>query len=214
MEIIRIKCDMKVIQSELDCAKTLIKCLEKTIHDKETIINLLNGNKEITTMRNECDVASSTKKSLKEGIKNYQKPNRHTNVEIAKLPTTREKLPQRDEQKSQKMKKVIGSAENKTKKQDEVNLQGAPRKAVIHLGKVSLNATEDVVYNYLCKKFPMSDFKVEACPTREGASSLSFKIEASFELLSELYKSDNWPTGVTVSKYKFFRTPKRGHFSE
>ncbi|KAL3265503.1 hypothetical protein HHI36_009707, partial [Cryptolaemus montrouzieri] len=74
-ELNRLKCDLKVLQNEVDCSKK-IKTLEKTICDEELIIDLLkSGNSAVSQMNGSNIVGSSTNSGkaqalYRDGLKN------------------------------------------------------------------------------------------------------------------------------------------------
>ncbi|KAL3283280.1 hypothetical protein HHI36_006429 [Cryptolaemus montrouzieri] len=61
----RLKCDLKALQNEVDCSKKIIKTLEKTICDKELIIDLLKSGHSAVSQMNGSNVAGSSTNSGK-----------------------------------------------------------------------------------------------------------------------------------------------------
>lgn len=98
---------------------------------------------------------------------------------------------------------------------NENSFVGVKPKVWIHLGKVKLKTSEEEIKSHLKLIFPGRSFIVEAMQTRNGAHSMAFKIGGDMDLKDELYNSENWPSGVTVRRFTFFRknpvseTPER-----
>ncbi|XP_045471811.1 uncharacterized protein LOC123678705 [Harmonia axyridis] len=78
------------------------------------------------------------------------------------------------------------------------DFMGAPRRAWMYVGRVNVNVKESQIENHLKGKFPGEDFSVERLTKRDAAHSASFKIGASLSLVEDLYKPQNWPTGVSL----------------
>lgn len=81
----------------------------------------------------------------------------------------------------------------------------AEKQAWLSVGNVNLAANESHIQDHLKSKFPGRKFSVEALPVREEAKSRTFKVGADFEILDELYKSENWPKNIKIRRYRFFR---------
>ncbi|KAL3272958.1 hypothetical protein HHI36_014415, partial [Cryptolaemus montrouzieri] len=64
-EMNRLKCDLKVLQNEVNCSKKIMKTLEKTICDKELIIDLLKSGNSAVSQMNGSNVAGSSTNSGK-----------------------------------------------------------------------------------------------------------------------------------------------------
>lgn len=86
------------------------------------------------------------------------------------------------------------------------DFMGAPRRAWMYVGRVNVNVKESQIENHLKGKFPGEDFSIERLPKRDAAHSASFKIGASLSLVEDLYKPQNWPTGVVVKRFRFFQS--------
>ncbi|KAL3277775.1 hypothetical protein HHI36_013117 [Cryptolaemus montrouzieri] len=64
-EINRLKCDLKVLQNEVDYSKKKKSTLEKTICDKELIVDLLKSGNSAVSQMNGSNVAGSSTNSGK-----------------------------------------------------------------------------------------------------------------------------------------------------
>lgn len=80
----------------------------------------------------------------------------------------------------------------------------------LHVGRVSPNTTEESIMKHLNRTFPNRPFTVEAQPTNANSESISFKVGGDVDLQEDLYKSHNWPEGVTIRRFTFFR--KRNYY--
>ncbi|CAH0559374.1 unnamed protein product [Brassicogethes aeneus] len=207
---IKLENELKTTKIELECFKTIISTLKTTVSDKELIINLLQNNKQTNPVRTDFSVADAVTKFPNQG--NQQTDTNQTYSSVAnasKIDSNQRKQNQitnssGNQEKPQETinnnkKKVVGSNE------DKKVFKSAPRKAFIHLGRVDLNTTSDDIKNHVVSTFKTNDFKIEPCPVREGAKSISFKIETDSSIVKELYLSENWPKGVLINKYRFFR---------
>lgn len=215
-ELSEVQNELKMVKRELEYAKTTIDILQTTVKDKELIINLLQESRQTTNIN--CGVAKSNTNSVEKVQTEHEdhvQTDAASNQTVEHTTSTYSKVASRShkdfsaKKRNSKTDKVIGSATSKVSEEAENNSQSlfssAPKRALIHLGKVSLNTKKETIERYLHDTFGKRDYFVEPCPVRENAKSMSFKIEADYSLLNELYTSSNWPTGVTVTRYKLFR---------
>lgn len=91
---------------------------------------------------------------------------------------------------------------------DPPTFAAVARQALLYVGNVDPQATEENVSTYLRGKFPEFNISVESLPKRESARSRAFKVATDFANLTELYNPEVWPTGVVVKR--FFRPKTRG----
>ncbi|KAL3281895.1 hypothetical protein HHI36_005100 [Cryptolaemus montrouzieri] len=164
----RLKCDLKVLQNEVDCSKKIIKTLE------ELIIDLLkSGNSAVSEMNGSNVAGSSTNSGNPQVL--YRDALKNTKTDsIAKTnsKTNNNENFKGYEVKETKRNITIGSIKNS----ENVCFKSAPKQVLIHLGEVSLNTSKQAVYEHLCRTFSRKDFDVEPCPMRDDAKSISFKI--------------------------------------
>ncbi|CAH0562866.1 unnamed protein product [Brassicogethes aeneus] len=210
---IKLESELKLTKVELECSKEIIATLKTTVSDKELIITLLQKSKQINSAQMDCSVADAVKKSSNQGNQENQRTNiNQINCGVAngmKIDSNHGKQNQPtnysgNQGKSQEpinknKAKVVGSNEK------ENVFKSAPKRAVIHLGRVNLNTSPEDIKNYVVTTFKRNDFNIEPCPVREGAKSISFRIETDISILEELYLSENWPKGVLINRYRFFR---------
>lgn len=221
-----VKSELKVTKVQLSCSERLISKLETTISDKEQIIRLLLEQKTNSSTVETCIIAGSTQKPRNSGP-NSDANKRTKNSSENKVRTTPEKVPAMDKPSTQnertgdikdKTKKVFGTGSpantGTSSTKNLVKFQAAPKQALIHLGRVALKTKAEEIMQHMTSTFSRNDFVVEACPVRENARSMSFKIEADYSLLDELYKGENWPSGVTIARYKLFRESKTAKFGK
>lgn len=88
---------------------------------------------------------------------------------------------------------------------DSSTFSGAPKRAWFYVGRVGENVKESQIEEHLKGKFPGQHFTIEKLPTRVETGSIAFKIGADISLLSDFYKPQNWPLGVVVKRFRFFR---------
>lgn len=74
----------------------------------------------------------------------------------------------------------------------------------LHIGKVEVGTTPDMILDHLKDQFPERKFVVEALPVKPEATSISFKVGGDRDLVEDLYSGDNWPSGITVRRFSFF----------
>ncbi|XP_044766826.1 uncharacterized protein LOC123322842 [Coccinella septempunctata] len=67
----------------------------------------------------------------------------------------------------------------------------------LHIGKVEVGTTPDMILDHLKDQFPERKFIVEALPVKPEATSVSFKVGGDRDLIEDLYSGDNWPSGIT-----------------
>ncbi|KAJ3644177.1 hypothetical protein Zmor_026848 [Zophobas morio] len=142
--------------------------------------------------------------------KNHQRTNRKKR----KYKSTSNQLMDPNDRKTYGIKNrfIVGNAE--CSEENPVNFSAALKRAWVHVGKVKTGTTIEDVRSFLQLKYPGNDFDIEAMPQRPKSRSMSFKVGANFELLSELYKPENWPAAVIVKKFqfRFFRKDGAGVF--
>lgn len=86
----------------------------------------------------------------------------------------------------------------------------AQRRAWMYVGRVGEKVQESEIEQHLNEKFPDEEFSIEKLSKRDIMSnSSSFKIGASLSLVDELYKPQNWPAGVVVKRFRFFRGARK-----
>lgn len=143
-------------------------------------------------------------------------------IDEFKEPTqpTRKNTPQKDRLSSEHIQHevwtTVEAKKRKTKKQNVIegnsditslpenaSFTSAERKAWLYVGRVDLKATECNIKNFLTRKFPNREFRVEMLPKRENAISIAFKVAADFSLMEELQKPEMWPQGVLVRRFRF-----------
>ena len=112
-----------------------------------------------------------------------------------------------------KSKKTIYGVAGPLSEQNNQIITAAPRHLWFHIGKLDLKTNKEMLLNYLEAKFSNEKFMVEMLPKRDEAKSISFKVGASFKLKEDMEKAENWPTGVAVRRFTFFRKSEGTHIS-
>lgn len=90
----------------------------------------------------------------------------------------------------------------------DTQFAGVNKRAWLHIGNVATNATDESVLVYLQNKFPGRKFTAEKLPVRTDARSCSFKVSADLDLMEDIYAGKNWPSDVTVRRFKFFHAKR------
>ena len=106
---------------------------------------------------------------------------------------------------------IVGKNEDH-KTNGDMNFSAAVKKGWVYVGRTNLNTTRQNVHDYLNKKYPDNNFQVEELASNPNAGSKSFKVGTEIGLLDELYKGENWPKGVLIKRFQFFRHKHPGKF--
>lgn len=88
---------------------------------------------------------------------------------------------------------------------EDINFAAIVKRAWIYVGKANKETTTEDGKNWLVKKFPGRNFLVSLLNMHENAISSSFKVGADLDLLDQLNKGENWPSGLIIKPFKFFR---------
>lgn len=214
VRVIQLKSDIKVLESELKCARVVVSTMEKTIGDKEVIIDLLRKQGKGSFMTNsveaETSVAGCTQKTQNNGNRvalgrdlGYRKPMKD---KAQKPPPTKSTGP--EQAIKRKTNVVIGSGE-KSGEAGKLTFAGAVRRAWLYVGRAEVNTSPQQVLDHLRGCFPDHNFDVEALPMRDDAKSVAFRIAADLTLIDELRRPEVWPAGIVVKRYRFFRKPSQ-----
>ncbi|XP_044762409.1 uncharacterized protein LOC123319475 [Coccinella septempunctata] len=190
----------KLTKVELDASRRLLKELEKTIADKNYIIELLKSKRGYVNNDNvesgTSDVAAFDNVTESEGKSSFTA--RKENNRNSRHNPTRRREP------------TVGTCDSLPSTADsDASFSGAIKRAWLYVGRVDQNATNSNVKNYLTMKFPGRDFYVEKLPKRDDANSVAFKVAADMSLMDELHRPETWPSGVVVKQFRFLRNWKR-----
>lgn len=79
------------------------------------------------------------------------------------------------------------------------------RKAWFYVGKVQPGTGSEKISSYLKNKYPSVDVTVEKLQSHENAISESYKVGVDYSMLEKFNDPLNWPTGVLVKRFVFFR---------
>lgn len=202
----------KTIQALEDNIKTknqLVIHLEERVEDLKEIVKLtkqnnISKNKQV----NNTEVRSKAKNvNLSNASEAEVYVGNHKRLPGTSMVDNIEK-PQ-EEKIIKKSKQIIGDSDPK-----ELNcgFSAATKKAWLCIGKVNKGTKPDTIRTYLQQKYNRN-FTVEALPTRDDAVSVSFKLGADFDLLAQLENCANWPKGVIVKRFTFFRQ-QTAHFQD
>lgn len=232
LQLTVMRCDLRVARSEIAASKRLIQELERTIGNQELIISLLKAEPtdrlEVGSAGPGGKVNSSGKKkpaqtgevasvNMESRNNNEKKLLSQTNPQTAVKGSVsadvRREGPKAADVKSVKANRprqrfVWGNADVAgTVLQDTI--VAAERLAWLYVGKLKVGTEAAQLRRYLNGRFPGHEFKIEALPQRNDATSVSFKVGATFGLLDDLIKESSWPVGVAVKKFVFFRSYTR-----
>lgn len=103
-----------------------------------------------------------------------------------------------------KGRKITGTR-SKPEDDKQKTFTGLKQRIWLHVGRVELNTTPEMIKKHLSQLFPGRSFVIEQQNMREGATSMSFKVGGEVDLKEELYDCNNWPSGVTIRRFDFFR---------
>lgn len=98
---------------------------------------------------------------------------------------------------------VVGSCEREPSAQAR-GFVAAPRKLHVYVGRCSATTQCDDIQGWLRSVWSAHEFEVTKLNSK--GSNASFRIAAPMELEGELYDALNWPKGVVVKQFKFFRS--------
>lgn len=141
---------------------------------------------------------------------NHQRQHEQPTVSTTKTRKVNENIMNVNKNKSKKIlmtpinKSIVGTRQNLIT-DGEKTFSSAKRRVWIHIGKVEVNTSEEMIKSHLHKLFPNRLFVIEQQKISEGANSTSFKVGGDMDLMNELYNSENWPSGVTIRRFGFFR---------
>lgn len=93
---------------------------------------------------------------------------------------------------------------------DSSVFSAVPKRVWLYVGHVGVNVEESHIENHLKEKFPSKSFVIEKLPKRVTANTVSFKIGADLSLLDDIYRPENWPLGVVIRRFRFFRETNGG----
>lgn len=199
----------QLMELEIGYLKRALNTLEQMVSDKNLIIELLKGNQlnlKTLSLNDKGDVAVVNKQVL--GLTNVpdkkEKQNRsqqlsdHKRKELTSNKSIEKEVNAEKQKKGSKYPVVQGTAKSSS-------FSGAPKYAWIHVGRAGLETDENSVEKHLKLKFPDKKFIVAALPQRDGATSRSFKVGGSLDIVDQLYKSENWPENISIKRYHFFR---------
>ncbi|KAL3277432.1 hypothetical protein HHI36_012780 [Cryptolaemus montrouzieri] len=176
---IRLESDLKVFKMQLDCVMETIGHLKKSVSDKELIINILTHNEQTgKSSYQKCEVVTFDKKSLNEGtFKLVYTEITACNITETDKAEAKEADPIASRYKRKPRKEIIVGSDSEEPTGHDV-FKVIPKRAIIHV----LNTRAEDIHTYVKAKFKSEYLKIVACPTREGAKSLSFRIEADIDI--------------------------------
>lgn len=197
LKICKLEGEIRALQTEVSCSRTLVSALEKTIQDKEEIILLLKNVNNCSDLPNLPSVAGLTNSSAEE-LKNKSTVSRRAEPRSRML----------QQGTSLKRPIVVGDRESDSPSLP-LSFASAARKAWLYVGRADKNTTPEQIKKHLKDNFPSQDFIVESLPVRDNANSIAFKVGADISLIDDLNTPDLWPKGIIVKRYRFFRRSSR-----
>lgn len=192
-----LKHELEIAKMDLQHTKRLVTELERTINYQKEIIDLLKNSQ---SSQNVGDVANVNLASQKKG-KNKKNENITTEKKEDKKiqETTTSEIGKIKE--TSKVTKTVG---NNTDQHQ--SFAAAAKKAWLCISKIKIGTQSEVIEEHLKNKFPGNDFTIEELPRHKEATSMSFKLGADMELLTELNKPETWPKGIYIKRFRFFRS--------
>lgn len=178
-KVMLLSCDLKIAKSELVSSNRIINQLEKTILDKEEIINLLKSRKNInSSIDEESAIAISPTTQVVR--------NKDSDKAIPTADTNFSKKPDKA--------KIVGN------KSTSESLVAAPKKWIF-ASKYRTTYTKENLTEYLKTEFPTQLFEVEQL--NRGGLYNSFKVGVHDDMFDIVLKPEVWPNGIEVSPYLF-----------
>lgn len=209
IRIVQLKSQLKILETELKCARAVMNSLERTIGDKEEIVNLLRQqNTNLIAEASRSDVAKLELKSP--SARSHQDSPEDI---VTPVPTAAKgKVTDQNRPRSFKAMQpnrgkyaaIVGNGTESTTP-GKPAFSSAVRKAWLYVGRAERDTTCRQVLDHLQKSFPGQQFEIDPLPVRDDAKSIAFKLGADIGLIDQLNKPDVWPNGILVKRYRFFR---------
>lgn len=79
------------------------------------------------------------------------------------------------------------------------------KRTSVFVGRLAADTAVEDLLDFLKGTFGRSDFEIEKLVVRSGSYS-SFRVETDVELLDRIFSADNWPEGIVIKKFRFFRS--------
>lgn len=222
-----LNCEVRVLKSELECCKRIIENLEKTINDKNVIIELLNNKNEHSNV--ESNVATSIKfsqpgkekprkeKILYKDILKGEKQKEELNLEIEQKGSDISLQLEKDEnikedpftivknkRKSKRSdKSIIGSG-----KGSKISIESAPLFHYFHICRLHPNLGEEDLMKHLSVN-GFSDVKCSKLNSRRPEEYSSFKIGVPISKSKDFKNPDVWPEGVRINDFLYRLSMKK-----
>lgn len=203
LEKLTLESELKLARQEIVYLQKLTRNLEKTVSDKDQIINLLKPKQQKQSKQSvssvECDVAGKT--TLSEIYAPEQNVQKSDDSTVRPQKVIKHKV--KNSNRKSEIKEIRGSDRSQT------SFGSAPKRAWLYVGHVEEGVDSTHIERHLKMKFPEGQFQVEGLVSNEHSTGKSFKVGANIELLEKLYEPDIWPHGIIVKKFRFFRKPIR-----
>jgi hypothetical protein len=165
-------------------------------------------NSQIEIIKQQSDLpgkAESWKENPNKSEKGQQKHSKKT--EKAKTPQVKKR------QRTDFQIKGTDNAQNSVDSTTEDPGFSAPeRKIWLHISRCKSDTTIDQVNSHLHKKWPQLAFEVEKLQSKGSNSSFKVSTQYDKELLTLFYTPSNWPEGVVIKQFRFFRRDNSGQF--
>jgi hypothetical protein len=188
-----------------------IKSLEEEVYslkkEKSEILRICNNN------HSEMEENKFEEVSMDE--------NRNDSMKSNVIIIAKDRDVQKDERKNRKHTKIMDDASSTGMKETSRNkkvvgkapinekssLLGSNKPQLwLHIYKCKHDTTEENILSYLSNKLPNTTFEVKQL--KKNTNSTSFRVNTAYDvqLINELYNENFWPLGVSVQRFKFFRT--------
>ncbi|XP_050497502.1 uncharacterized protein LOC126878685 [Diabrotica virgifera virgifera] len=213
---ITLKYELKIANIQVEASTRLIKELERTISNKDLIINLLQNpaNLEVkhesnTNTGSSVAVPSPEYVATGNGRKINSKPEIRQNRQVTHHQVSSALM---QVQQNIKMNDIQTLGQNVSQTRSDGKIVGnnsdnvdiaSKDKVWVYATKYKTSYTTEKMENYLQSKFPGHEFSCTLYKNKIKGSN-SFRISADAELRDTLFKPHTWPSGIEVSEY-FFR---------
>ncbi|XP_044766024.1 uncharacterized protein LOC123322209 [Coccinella septempunctata] len=202
------------MSAKLEASSQILAEKERHIQAQNTIIELLKNDSRNISMKTKDSVANNDRHSsnVRNDVADIPRNSLRKGKLESEVVTNRADLHGFSKgiingKNKQKTATIVGTTQ--VENSEKLSFAGAVRRAWLHIGRVQRGVSSSEIEKYLRSKFPSETFEITEIQAREGANSVSFKLGANFSLLEELTKLELWPTGITIRRFKFFRSSER-----
>lgn len=206
-----LKREVSFLKQQLRTQEVLSDQLLKRTADQEYIINTLQ--KENQNINGTGLVPHHRQPNTPLSIDTGSDRNKQTYNQVAQRnkETTQDKRTEDrklDAQVTRKKTAILGTSTNNS----AATFKAAERRGWLYIGRADEKTTTNDIKTFLEREHKGKSFTVEEITKHETNKSKnkSFKVGVDYEMLELLRKPENWPRGIVVQRYQFFRRSQAG----